>query len=78
MKGKVVMDETGVVYMDMYTQCPKVKNDKIQVGKQPTKSPQLAKWSGSHLNQELAMRKLIMDSLARLREKERVVSVVAT
>ena len=78
MKGKVVTDGTGSMYMDLYTHCS-VNNEKMQeVGKLPTKSPQLAKWSGCHLDQELAMRKLIKDSLARLREKERAASVIAT
>ena len=74
MEGKVVADETGVVYMDLYT----CKNEKTQVEKASSKSPQLAKWSGCHLDQQLAMRKLITDSLARLREKERVASAIAT
>ena len=75
MEGKVVTEETGSVYMDLFTEG---RNVKMQVGEPSSKSPHLAKWSACHLDQEFAMRKLIMDSLARLREKERVASVIAT
>jgi len=76
MKGRVVADDTGPVYMDLYTNHPRVNNEKVQMVKPSSKSLQPAKLSGCYLDQELATRKLILGSLARLREKERGVSII--
>jgi len=76
MKGRIVTDETGLVYMDLYTQYPKLRNGNVQMVKPSSESLQPAKLSGCHLAQELATRNLILGSLARLREKERGISIV--
>jgi len=78
MKGFVGEDEEGHVYMDLYTRNFRVKSEKMITGKIASKTALQRTHPSCVLEHELAMKKLVRDSLAKLREKERRDTLILT